>query len=262
LDTYASLFARKRFFRLNKFLFQLSLRGLGILNYKNETASGEEHFLRERLRGSVKPVVFDVGANRGDYSLAVLAANPGAQLFSFEPHPETFRRLSENLGQRAVQMINAACGKTKGEMVLYDHSTEGSTHASLYRDVIEELHHQQSQGQTVEVIDLDSFTNEHGIDFIDLLKLDTEGHELEVLGGAQRLLREGRVGAIQFEFNEMNVISRSFFKDFYIALPGYRLHRMLRDGLILLPEYSPTFCELFSFQNVVALLNSSSSRYR
>jgi FkbM family methyltransferase len=184
----------------------------------------------------------------GCYSFAVFAQNPNAQLFAFEPHPETFQRLSENLAAREAQLINAACGKVAGEMVLYDYSTGASEHASLYQQVIEQIHHREAQAHNVQVIDLDTFVSDRGIKQIDLLKIDTEGHELSVLEGAQRLLRDRRISAIQFEFNEMNVISRTFFRDFYTALPEYKLFRMVRDGLIPLPTYSPGLCEIFSFR--------------
>jgi FkbM family methyltransferase len=257
-DTYAYLFARKKFFRLNKVFFQLSLRGLGILNYKNDVVSGEQHFLRERFRSVARPIVFDVGANVGGYASAVLSQNPNAQLFAFEPHPETFQQLSENLIGREIQLINAACGRVAGEMILYDYSTAASEHASFYQEVIEQLHHKEARAHSVQVIDLDTFASGRGIEHIDLLKIDTEGHELVVLDGAQRLLRDRKISAIQFEFNEMNVISRTFFRDFYTALPEYKLFRMVRDGLIPLPEYSPGLCEIFLFQNIVALLRPPS----
>jgi hypothetical protein len=139
-------------------------------------------------------------------------------------------------------------------MVLYDYAeSEGTEHASLHAGVIEQLHKGTSDGRVVDVIDLDTFATEHDIPLIHLLKIDTEGHELEVLKGSLKLLRENRIRAIQFEFNEMNVASRVFAKDFYDLLPNYRFYRMLRDGLVPLGCYSPLWCELFAFQNIVAL---------
>ena len=252
-DVYAYLFARVRFYRLNRILFELSLRGLGVLNYKDDVASGEDHFLKALVRGVAAPVVLDVGANRGDYSSAVLAASPGARLFAFEPHPVTFQKLAKRLVPLGAQVVNAACGRTADQMLLYDYVTGGSPHASLYPGVIETLHHEESRAYQVKVIDLDKFASEHSIDHVDLLKIDAEGHELEVLGGANRLLRCGQIGAIQFEFNEMNLISRTYLRDFYDVLPGYRLYRMVRDGLVPLAERASPACEIFLFQNIVAL---------
>ena len=258
-DGYAYLFARKKFYRMNKALFSLSIRGLGILNYKDEVASGEDHFVRQTLSGVSNPVVFDVGANAGDYSATVLSINPNARLFAFEPHPGTFKGLSERLAGRGAQLANVACGSAPSKMVLYDYAGAGSQHASLYKGVIEELHQKESCAYDIDIIDLDTFASGNGIEHIDLLKIDTEGHEFNVLSGAKRLFEYRRISAIQFEFNEMNLVSRTFLRDFYAILPNYRLYRTVRDGLIPLPERPSFTCELFAFQNIVALLRSPSS---
>jgi FkbM family methyltransferase len=255
LDTYAFLFSRTYFSKLNTWLFDASIRGLGVLNYKNDVVSGEHHFLKKYLSSCQNPTVVDVGANEGLYSSDVWAVNRDAHVFAFEPHPETYRRLLMHAsGFEKITAINAACGSAAGQLVLYDYAgSTGTEHASLHAGVIEEIHKGVSDKHVVEVIDLDTFATERGISHIHLLKIDAEGHELEVLKGAANLLRENRIGAIQLEFNEMNVVSRVFFKDFCDLLPNYRFYRMLRDGLVALDPYSPLRCELFAFQNVVAL---------
>jgi len=255
LDIYASVFSRTYLYKLNNFLFDASVRGLGILNYKNDVISGEHHFLKQYLSSCQNPIVLDVGANEGLYSKDVWAANRDAHVVAFEPHPKTYTRLLLNSsGQENITTINAACGSEAGQLVLYDYAgSEGTEHASLHPGVIDGIHGGLSDQHVVEVIALDSFATNRGISLIHLLKIDAEGHELEVLKGAARLLRENRIRAIQLEFNEMNVVSGVFFKDFCELLPNYNFFRMLRDGLISLDPYSPLRCELFAFQNIVAL---------
>jgi FkbM family methyltransferase len=255
LDFYAFLFSRTRARKLNRFLFDASIRGMGLLNYKTSVVSGERHFLNEYLSLCPHPTIVDVGANEGAYSADIWKVNKDAQVFAFEPHPETYRRLvSRTSGIEKMMAFNAACGSGAGRLVLYDYAgSAGTQHASLHAGVIEEIHGGESDKHEVEVIDLDTFAVEQGIPLIHLLKIDAEGHELEVLKGAAKLLDEYRILAIHLEFNEMNVLSRVFFKDFQDLLPGYRFYRMLRDGLIALDPYSPLRCELFAFQNIVAL---------
>ena len=258
LDIYAFLFSRTHFCKLNRWLFDASLRGLGVLNYKNDIVSGERHFLNLYLSSFQKPTVVDVGANEGAYSKDIWAANRDAHVFAFEPHPETFKRLLvQASGIRNMTSINAACGSVTGQLVLYDYAgSEGTEHASLHAGVIEEIHEGKSDQHVVNIVQLDTFATSHSISLIHLLKIDAEGHELEVLKGAANLLRENRVRAIQFEFNEMNVLSRVFLKDFCDLLPNYNFYRMLRTGLMPLDPYCPLRCELFAFQNVVALPKS------
>lgn len=254
-DFYAFLFSRRCFYRLNCGLFHASLRGLGLLNYKNQVVSGERSFLKRYLKSGAKQIVFDVGANEGSYSASILAANGNAQVFAFEPHPLTYQRLLTRLtGTSNVTTVNAACGSVSGQAVLYDYAgSQGSSHASLHAGVIEVFHNATAVEHVVDVIDLDSFAASRGISSVDLLKIDTEGNELEVLKGTADLLRGGRIKAIQFEFSEMNIASRVFLKDIFDLLPNYKFFRLLRDGLGPLDPYTPLRCELFGFQNIVAL---------
>lgn len=259
LDIYAFLFSRKSFYKWNLMLFHASIRGLGLLNYKNNVISGERRFLREFLSQFQKPIVLDVGGNEGSYTKDILEANKNAQVFVFEPHPATYRRLSSYSSTvTGVTAINSACSSAPGQMVLYDYAgSSGSPHASLHVGVIEGIHAGESEKYVVNVISLDTFAIEHDIPLIHLLKIDAEGHELEVMKGAVNLLRESRIQAIQFEFNEMNVLSRAFLRDFYDLLPNYKFYRMVRDGLVPLDPYSALSCELFAFQNIIALPNGS-----
>src|SRR5262245_19248952 len=79
---------------------------------------------------------------------------------------------------------------------------------------------------------------------------DTEGLARALLNLNDNTLR---VNYIQFEFNEMNVISRTFFLDFMRHLPGYRFFRLLPEGAVSLDTYSPRFMEIFAYQNVVCV---------
>lgn len=254
-DFYAFLFSRTYFYRFNRGLHHASLRGLGVLNYKDDVVSGERRFMKEILGSLAAPTVVDVGANDGGYSSAVMDVNGRARIFAFEPHPETYKRLSSRMSSaQNFFAVNSACGSAPGNFTLYDHAAgSGTEHASLHRGVIERIHRDESIQHVVSVTTLDRFAADRGIEFIHLLKIDTEGNELDVLKGAADLLREGRIRAIQFEFNEMNIVSRVYFKDFCEAIPNYRFYRMLRNGLGALDPYSSLSCEVFAFQNIVAL---------
>lgn len=106
----------------------------------------------------------------------------------------------------------------------------------------------------MDVITLDEFCSERGIDKIDLLKIDTEGNELSCLLGAKELLERGAIGAIHFEFNEMNAVSHATFKDFWDLLDGYDFARLLPGGRLLpITKYSPLQCEIYAYQNIVAV---------
>lgn len=254
---YTRLFAKKRWYRWNKLLFNLSLRGLGILNDDREHAicAGEARTLRAIAGGwGPRPTILDVGAHHGEYANMVKQLAPEATIYAFEPHPKAFTHLRQNATAHGYVAVNAGCGEKTACLPLYDYAEhEGSPHASLYYEVIVSLHKGKPVATTVNVVALDDFIRDHDIRRVDLLKIDTEGHELRVLAGLRAALAENLIDVVQFEFNAMNVISRAYLRDFYAALPQYEFHRVLLDGLVAFGEYSPVFSEIFAYQNIVAV---------
>lgn len=248
--------------RLNYLLFELSLRGFGLLNYESTARSGEDHFIRRVLPRVItdgQPVMLDVGANEGHYSETLKAAFPGARVIAFEPHPATYQRLVQTAARR-FETEPLGLGSCSGKMDIFDYADQqGSQHASLHRGVIEQLGSAVSQSWKVEVSTLDRYCETAGIRQVHFLKIDTEGNELEVLKGAQGLLRERRIDVIQFEFNEMNVVGRVFLKDIIEQLQGFELFRLLPNGLLRLKGYKPALHEIFAFQNIVAVRRDGGS---
>jgi FkbM family methyltransferase len=255
VNAYRLIFARRCFYRLNRLLYNLSLSGLGVLNYENDKVSGEYRFLQDYFKDLENGVVLDVGANVGNYSKRIKEIESSTTVMAFEPHPRTFEKLQLRANELGFKAYNVAVGASgNGQLTLYDYAEkDGSHHASLYRGVIESIHKGEAIGHDVNVISLDNFVIDNGIDRVHLLKIDTEGYELEVMKGFLSFIKAGRVDAIHFEFNEMNVISRVFFKDFWEMLPSFDFFRMLPDGIVRIAAYSPVYCEIFAYQNIVAI---------
>lgn len=255
LAAYRWCFCRRSLYRFNGLLHGLALRGVGVLNYEDDRVSGQDAFLRQLVRHVKNIVVIDVGAHRGDYSSRVAQLAVDATIFAFEPHPASFAQLRDEAGRYRYTALNLACGEAPGRASLFDYPAHegGSQHASLYREVFEKVHGRESTSSEVEVVTLDGFIRSTGLREVHLLKIDAEGYELRVLQGARESISHGLVDIIQFEFNEMNVISRVFFRDFYEILPNYLFYRMLPDGLAAMGPYRPAACEVFAYQNIIAI---------
>ena len=255
---YAYLFCRPVFSIFNNFLYHLSLRGLGILNYEGNYLPGEKQWLISYLDGIDSPVVLDVGANMGNYSHDIFEANKSAKVYAFEPHPSTYVKLIGNSKinkNKLFKSYNLGVGKEKGDLELFDYAERnGSAHASLYKDVITDLHKGEVVSTIVEIITLDDFLSQESIESVDLLKIDTEGNEYNVLLGVRRFLKEKKIKAIHIEFNEMNIVSRVTFKDFWDLLSDYNFYRLMPGGKLLpIINYNPISCEIYAFQNIVAI---------
>lgn len=252
---YAKFFAKNIFSKFNKLLFNLSLRGLGVFNYQNITISGEQKFLENYLSKLASPVIFDVGANKGEYTCHCIRVNKHARVYAFEPHPKTFKILKNSVSGEGVLVVNKAISNSKGKMQLYDYKdNQGSSHATLCQDVIEKVHVGDSISCDVEVVTLDEFVTENKINKIHLLKIDVEGNEMNVLRGAKKSLEKDIFDVIQFEFTQINSVSRVFMKDYFDLLGAkFSLHRLLPNGLLSLGEYFSTTHEVYGYQNIVAI---------
>jgi FkbM family methyltransferase len=235
-------------------LYQKGLHAVGVLNYENDVVSGERRFLTRYLEQYPDAVILDVGANAGQYAELARELGSKAVIHSFEPHPGSFDKLSELAGPLNIKAHALALGDARSEIEFFDYAEDaGSQHASVYRDVIEIVHRRPAAAIKVRCETLDHIVGELGIEKIGLLKIDTEGHEFSVLKGARGLLDAGLIDVIQFEFNEMNVISRVFMKDFFTILPNYRIYRLLSNGVIEFQTYDPTFMEVFAYQNIICI---------
>ena len=146
--------------------------------------------------------IFDVGANVGETALALRSRFPAARILAFEPHPETCRRLRANVGGHGVETFDFALGDASRSAELFEYRF------STLNSLVENAPYAVRFGETartrpVTVRTLDEFCREAEIDRIDVLKVDTEGGDLDVLRGGGALLHEGRVRFVQVEFNDV-----------------------------------------------------------
>ncbi len=220
-------------------------------NNDNIRTNGEQRFLRSVLPQCL--TVFDVGANVGDWTTMALAINPSLQIHCFEPSIVTFQLL-----QARVKAVcnNFGLGSAPGEGTLWTFA-DGAGINSLYRR--QGLQDgwglaEQQQVETVRLDTLDAYCQRIGVQMIDLMKVDVEGHELEVFKGAVGMLSQRKIRRIQFEYGGCNIDSRVFLKDLFGFLASYKysLHKVYPGELRRVPRYVQRL-ENFQYQNWVAL---------
>jgi len=132
-------------------------------------------------------VVLDIGANIGQYSLeAALKVGATGHVFSFEAVPETQRRFAANLAAnpslKNVHLQKVALGETKGsfQLVVRDESNMGMNQLQAVDA--------ERQAVVIEVEPLDHYIEHLELEKIDVIKIDTEGFELNILKGAKQVL--------------------------------------------------------------------------
>lgn len=156
-------------------------------------------------------VVFDVGANVGEWSLLVNNIFNDADIYSFEPAPKTFNKLKKSTADlERVRAFPLGLSSSR-EVVQFHFYEEHSGQSSKYDFGIKE----SAQLIDVELVDGDSFCQEHGVDHIDFLKIDVEGEDLEVIKGFSNLIDQRKIDIIQFEYGRINIKSRALLINFY-----------------------------------------------
>tara|TARA_Y100001933_G_C18995911_1_gene562475 strand:- start:2030 stop:2743 length:714 start_codon:yes stop_codon:yes gene_type:complete len=140
-------------------------------------------------------VIFDVGAHLGQTTLHLRKVFQNAHIHSFEPVAENFQRLIRNIGQRDRLSPNKiALGSSIGTAFI-DEGFSDLTHS--ISNSVEATKIQAKEEVLIETID--GYMANEQIDKIDLLKIDTEGHEIEVLKGAEVAIENNRIEAILAE---------------------------------------------------------------
>ena len=246
-------------------MYRYSLGGMNVGGGELVDQSGETAvimYATQRFSSTTSaPVIFDVGANQGQYAEQVLkVVGDKCWLYCFEPSETTFAQLQQRIGARPnVSLYNIGLGETEGICTLYTGAADSGL-ASLYRRRLDHFGISLDAEEQVFLKTLDGFCEENAIKTIHLLKLDVEGHELGVLRGAQKLIKAGAIKIIQFEFGGCNIDSHTFFQDFFYLLnPHYTLHRVVQDGWVVLPTYQEHY-ELFFTTNFLAVSRSVTAK--
>ena len=174
--------------------------------------NGELFLLNKLNHSNNLNCIFDVGANIGTYSILARDVNEKCLIFAFEPVPDTFIDLQENLSNKEIRTFNFALGSNiKEEKMLVSKDSKLST-LLLENSYI--ANKEDSQCVSVKVTTGDEFLkNNNEVNQISLLKIDTEGYESEVLKGFREMI--SRVNVIQFEYGKANLLAKYFLKDYF-----------------------------------------------
>ena len=201
------------------------MRAQGFGSGERVDASGEMAVL-EHIR-SDRPVLFDVGGHLGDYTDAFLRRFPDGRAFIFEPATSHLARLQKRFsGHAATTLFPFGLSDAAASLPLFK-DAEVTVLASLTRRQLDHIGITMEAAEMVEVRTLDSVVDEHAIASIDLLKIDVEGHELQVLNGARRTLERGIIRLVQFEFGGCNLDTHTTLRQFYTFFQQFGFEIML-----------------------------------
>lgn len=201
----------------------------------------------------IKGIAIDAGAHVGEWSKYVFDRNKKVHIFCFEPIPLFFEKTQNNLKNNSATIIQCALSNQNGRAnFIYYPKHPG----------LSSLHRQPDHENTlnmdpvfldVETKKLDLFCSQNNISNIRFLKIDTEGHELFVLLGAEELLKKGSIDLIQFEYGSCFPESKTTLKEIYDLLTkyDYEIFRITSFGLIQIDAWDDAL-ENYNYANYLA----------
>jgi len=176
-------------------------------------------------------LIVDVGANIGKYSILSRITNHYANVFAIEPETKNYDILVKNIKLNNLDFIHTkkiALGSKKGKLKLYISSKNVGGHSLNYKLVAATPEKDYNSFEEVEVNTLDNLFKDVEID---ILKIDTEGFELEVLKGAKKLLTNKRIKNIIIELNDNETRELLESYGYSLELIQYsNYHGTLKDG--------------------------------
>ena len=202
----------------------------------------------------------NVGANFGNYTKLIQKEADQQKLESykihlFEPLSDCYSKLDEIFQGNDKVIINkfACSSKNSSQEIFYNKDCLGLT--SLYERNLKMYDLELGEKTTIQTQKLSNYIEENSIKHINFIKMDTEGHELEVLNGMGSYLNPKFVDFIQFEYGGANLDSKTSLMEIFYLLEdkGFKITKVMKNGLEH-RKYEP-FLENFENANYIAIGN-------
>jgi FkbM family methyltransferase len=207
----------------------ITLKILNIFDYFHQKKF--INFLKKRGLNNLN-VLLDIGAHEGE-SIKLFTNNFNIkEIYSFEPSPISFKNLNKNintskykLDKTKIFLENIALG-SKSEKIFLKHISESSsstikelnTESKYFKKKFFFLNKSNNQNlfKKIEVkqVALSDYIKKKAITSIDLIKIDTEGYELEVLKGAENILFQTKYVLFEHHYDDM-IVKNYFFSDIH-----------------------------------------------
>jgi FkbM family methyltransferase len=158
----------------------------------------EFFYFNRKISKAIKQInpctVIDVGANKGDFIKLILSNNKNCQIHAFEPNPNLFRELNSQFPQYTIKLNKLAVSDSIESKEFYENIFNLTS--SLHKPNLESNHSKKKiktfgikpndlikKTYHVQTTTLSNYIKINNLEKIDLIKIDTEGHEYSCLMG-------------------------------------------------------------------------------
>jgi len=191
---------------INSILKKANLRVVSAFN-KQLTGSELYHDLA-LLINTQNPVTFDVGANEGQTIDELIKYLQSPSIYAFEPSSNVYYSLRKKYTSPNIHLHHCGLGETETTLV-FNNMQESTLSSFLELDANEESPFSWKTNpddyeittETVQVKTIDQIIEQQKISHIDLLKIDTQGYDLNVLKGAKKALEASLIKYVLVEIN-------------------------------------------------------------
>jgi FkbM family methyltransferase len=208
-----------------------------------------EAWLLDRVAPRVRRFV-DIGANRGDWSAALLARNPAAAGIAVEPGEAALGQLRSR-ALPGLSIVDAAAGELSGTTDFYEEPGAGETSSATV------LHTVHARRREIAVVTVSELLRNAGWDQLDVLKVDAEGWDFRVLLGAADHLATRAISLVQFEYGPAWADAGCTLKAAldYLDAHGYAVLALTSTGAGRF-DYR-RLGEFFSYSNFIAVAGAA-----
>ena len=235
-----SLFGNKSLLKLKKLYIYLVPRSLD----KQE----ERYFKLIRSYISSKSIVFDIGANIGGWSerIAPIIGKEGT-LFAFEPIPESYEILVKKMRDfNQVQVINKAVSNKNGSNIISFGATSFAPPEAAIIDTADQFQGKGNlKSMKIETIRLDDFyrNSSSSLQPVSFMKIDVEGHELNVVEGAESIIDRFKPTIFMEILREKWVDEKPEKSEVaeFLSKKGYKISQLQYEKIAEIADFDPNF---------------------
>ena len=252
---------------IKKSYIERKLRGLSLRIFNkienngdcNFDNNGEKSFIDNLLKkfenGGGKKVVFDIGANIGEYTQMIKdkTSDIAIDIHLFEPTKSCFSIISDKFSNDKNVILNNFGTSNNEEVAKIYYDKEQSGLASLYQRNLDSYDLELNKSEEIKLKRVDNYIEETNIKHIDFVKIDIEGHELKAFEGFGKYLDSEFIDYVQFEYGGANLDSHSSLMELYKLFidRGFKIAKIMPQGLEI-RDYQP-YMDNFNYSNYVAI---------
>jgi FkbM family methyltransferase len=224
-------------------------------NNSDMISNGEFRFLKKNLPQC--NIIFDIGANVGDWTAIALNEKENIKVHCFEPCKKTFQQLLDKKFSQNVTCNQVGLSSQKETLSMYSFEENSGMNSLYERKGLSPRGLSSPQKiEDIELITLEEYCHQKNISHIDYLKMDIEGHEIETLKGGLHLFEKEKIDIVQFEYGGCNIDAKTLLKDFFELFENlnYNFYKIYPNHIQYVPEYDQRL-ENFQYQNWLIIKN-------